>query len=83
MADRLTGIDLPGVWGSGLADWGRKDPAEMIKMLRAKAADDKATAEKILAASDADFHIQTYVGVHRRRQVEVLQQGRAKDNNHG
>ena len=76
MSERLTSIDLPGVFNSGLADWGRKTPAEMIAMLREKAADDKATAEAILAAPDEYFHVQTYVGVHVRKDRTVLRQGR-------
>ena len=76
MSDRLTSINLPGVFGSGLADWGRKTPAEMIAKLRAKATEDKAVADAVLAASDGDFHVQTYVGVHVERKKEVLQEGR-------
>lgn len=76
MSERLTSIDLPGVFGSGIADWGRKTPAEMIVQLRQHAIDSKARAEAILAANDEDFHVRTYTGVHRQRDSEVLQQGR-------
>lgn len=76
MTERMTSIDLPGVPDSGAADWGRKSPADMIAILRQKAAHDKATAEAIMSASDDDFYVQTYTGVYRQRNHEVLQQGR-------
>ena len=57
MADRMTSIRLPGSKHVGLADWGRKTPAEMIRLLRMHAEHQKAIAEAILSASDDDFLI--------------------------
>ena len=76
MSERMTGIHLPGLFGSGLADYGRKSVPEMIAQLRAKAAHDKEQAEAILAADDDAFHVSTYVGVFVEKKREVLQQGR-------
>jgi hypothetical protein len=77
MSERMTSITLPGrPTGAGLADWGRRAVPEMIAQIRAKAAHDKAEAEAILAASDEDFRVDTYTGVHVQRNREVLQPGR-------
>lgn len=76
MAERMTAIDLPGHFDSGLADWGVKSVEEMVSMLREKAARDKAVAEAILAASDDDFRVQTYRGVHVRHDRKILQKGK-------
>jgi len=48
MADRMTSIRLPGSKHVGLADWGRKTPEEMIRLLRTHAEHQKAVAEAIL-----------------------------------
>ncbi len=73
MSDRFTSVHLPGIFGSGVADWGRRTVPEMIAQLRSKAEHDKAIAEAILSASDDQFHVETYVGVHRRRDRSVMQ----------
>lgn len=78
MSERMTSIVLPGVHGSGYADWGRKTPKEMIDRLRRIATEDKQTAEKILAAKDDDFLVETYLGVHARRKREILQKGKPR-----
>lgn len=77
MSDRFTSIDLPNCFGSGLAEYGRKTPAEMIAAIRSYAEHKKAVAEAILAADDNDFYIATYEGVHVRRNREIIQNGRA------
>jgi hypothetical protein len=78
MTDRMTAVHLPGLpLGSGFANYGRRLPAEMIEDLRRIAREHKAHAEAILAAADADFYVETYVGVHKQRDREVLQVGRA------
>jgi len=77
MSGRLTGIDLPGLGiGTGLADWGRKTPAEMIQKYREYARRNKEVAEAILAAADDDFRIDTYVGPLAMKDYVVLQEGR-------
>lgn len=76
MSYRMTSIFLPGLnSGHGLADWGLKTPEEMVGQLRAHAERQKAAAEKILAASSSDFRVETYVGVHVRKDRKVLQEG--------
>lgn len=76
MSDRMTDIALPGMWGAGWAEYGRKTVPEMVAEIRRFAADQKAAAEAILAASDDDFRVVTYVGVHARRKSEILQEGK-------
>ncbi|MCJ8053826.1 hypothetical protein GB928_018375 [Shinella curvata] len=72
MAERMTSIRLPGSKHVGLADWGRKSREEMIKMIRDHAADQRSMADAILAASDDDFLVETYTGVHVHRNREVI-----------
>jgi hypothetical protein len=50
MSEILTSIGLSGA--GGLMEWGRKTRAEMIEIFKHQATLDKATAERILAASD-------------------------------
>lgn len=76
MSERMTGIHLPGLFGAGFADYGRKTVPEMIAQLRAKAEQEKRDAEAILAAADDDFRVTTYVGHLVQRNREVLQPGR-------
>jgi hypothetical protein len=78
MSERMTAINLPGRFGSGYADWGRKTVPEMIALLRERAELMKRDAEAILAAKDSDFYVCTYRGVHVRRDLEVLQGGSGK-----
>ena len=78
MSDRLTAIYLPSLRrGAGRAEYGRLTVSEMIAIIRRSAELQKAEAEAILAADDADFQVETYVGVHAQRQLEVIQQARA------
>lgn len=77
MADRMTSIRLPGSKHVGIADYGRKTPEEMIRLLRMHAEHQKAIADAILAASDADFLIETYTGVYVQRDRTTVQPGRA------
>lgn len=78
MSDRMTAVYLPGLsQGSGWAEYGRVNPAEMIKALKRNAAHAKAEAEIILAAPDHEFRVETYVGVHVQKRREIIQEGRA------
>ena len=76
MSERMTAIDLPGVWDSGVADYGLKTVPEMLALLRSRAKHMKETAEAILTAKDTDFTVQTYVGAHVQRNRKVLQVGK-------
>lgn len=77
MSDRMTSVHLNGLpMGAGYAEWGLREPKEMIGYLRQIARQQLLEAEKILAASDEDFRVETYVGVHVRRQLRVLQEGK-------
>lgn len=77
MSERMTAVYLPGIpSGTGLANYGRKTPAEMIEAYRAHAEHAKEWAEKVLAASDDDFCVETYLGPLIRDKCEVLQKGR-------
>ena len=78
MAARMTSIELPGLFGSGLAEWGRKTPAEMIERYRSYAQSQIDLYAAILAAPDEDYRIETYRGVHVQRDTEVLQEGRPR-----
>jgi hypothetical protein len=62
MSDRMTSIHLEGV-RTGWAEYGRKTHAEMVAIIREKAAHDKAQAETILNAPEEAFVVQTHVGV--------------------
>lgn len=76
MTERLTSIRLPGSIDPGLADWGRKSPSEMIAMYREHAEHQLKCAQEVLSATDDNFRIETYVGVHVRRKAEILQEGK-------
>jgi hypothetical protein len=76
MSERMTSIKLPGVWGAGWAEYGRKEPSEMIAAIRRHAQHEIAWAEKVLAADDADFRVDTYLGPHAQRNREILQEGK-------
>jgi hypothetical protein len=73
MSDRMTSIRLPGTFGSGVADHGRRTVPEMIKIIRRKAEHDRIIANAILAAPDGEFLVETYEGIHVRRNKVVLQ----------
>jgi hypothetical protein len=69
----MTSIRLPSTFGSGVADHGRKTVPEMINLIRSKAEHDRAIANAILAAPDCEFLVETYEGVHVRRNKVALQ----------
>jgi hypothetical protein len=73
----MTSICLPGSRDPGWANYGRKTSAEMIEEFRSHARYMRDRAEEILSASDADFQVETYLGLHVRRNIEVLQKGKA------
>ncbi|XAI96868.1 hypothetical protein [Synechococcus phage Ssp-JY40] len=78
MSDRMTAIYLPSLRrGAGRAEYGWLEPSEMIAIIRRSAEAQKAEAEAILAADDADFQVETYIGVHAQRQREIIQAARA------
>lgn len=77
MSDRMTSITLPFSGITGIAEWGRKTPDVMIGILRDYAKCQLKEAQEILAASDNDFKIETYLGAYVRKNREVLQIGRA------
>ena len=81
MSERMTGIRLRNskAAGSGLAEWGRKTPAHMVTRYRQYANSLIAEGQAILAAADADFHVETYTGVHVNRNREVLQEGAPRE----
>lgn len=76
MAERITSIHLRGSTHSGMAESGRKSAEEMIRELRDFARRQKQAAEEVLTASDEDFRVETYVGVFRQRNKEIIQSGR-------
>ena len=78
MSERMTSIRIPGVFGSGYADYGRKTPKEMIDIIRDYALTKKAEAEIILNAKDEDFRVETHLGHFVRNKIEVLQEGKTK-----
>lgn len=78
MSERMTTINLRGSASPGLGEWGDVSAEEMIRKYRAHAEREKAASEEVLAAGDADFHIEQGRGVHRRRDVRVLQEGRSQ-----
>lgn len=75
-SERMTSASLPGFFGAGWADYGRIEPAEIIRQARLHAQHMKDQAEAILSASDHEFRVETYIGIHVRKQLEVLQPGR-------
>lgn len=77
MSDKMTSVHLPGLrQGAGLSDWGHLPSAQMIAQLRSMARMIKEESEQILAADDADFRVEQYVGKYARKGVVVLQEGR-------
>jgi hypothetical protein len=76
MSDRMTSIHLEGV-RTEWAEYGRKTHAEMVTIIRTKAAHDKAQAEAILNAPAEAFVVQTYVGViaqNKRERIHPTEQ---------
>lgn len=78
MSTRLTAITLPTGDDPGLADWGRLSVEDMVRRYRDYAERMKRNAEQILAAEDAAFRIETYLGPAAQRNREVLQAGTPK-----
>lgn len=76
MSERFTDIRVPGVFGSGLADYGRKTPQEMIRQIREYALTQKQLYDIILLTKDEDFQVETYIGSLAHNNKEVLQEGR-------
>lgn len=68
MSERMTSIHIPGVSGARFTKSGRKVPSDMIAAIR-------RWAEMVLAASDDDFCVETYVGFNVQRSCEILQEG--------
>lgn len=62
MTDRMTEVSVPGSGHRGLADFGRRDPVEMIERLREMARREIIAAQKVLDAPDEDFVVETYRG---------------------
>jgi hypothetical protein len=74
----MTSVHLPGMrQGAGIQDYGRKEPSEMIAMIKGYAQLRKEEAEAILQADDADFRVETYIGSWAQKKREIVQQGRA------
>lgn len=71
MSDRMTSVHLPesgsGTFSSGFADYGRRDPAEMIARLREIARLERETAQRIIDAPDEAFIVETYTGHYVQR----------------
>lgn len=79
MGERMTSIRLPGLpMGTGFQDYGLKSVEDMIKIIQDKARYDLENAQKILAAKDEDFLVETYIGPYARKNLEVLQSGNKK-----
>ena len=76
MSERVTTICLPGSSDPGWANYGRKTVPEMIEEFRSHARYMRDRAEEILSAQDADFQVETHLGLHVRRNIEVLQRGK-------
>lgn len=73
MSERMTSVHLPSLGpGNGLAEYGRQDPKKMIYRLRRRAQIAKDEAERILAAPDDEFVVETYLGVYVQRNRERL-----------
>jgi hypothetical protein len=80
MSERMTSVHLPSLGhGSGLAHYGRQEPQVMIRRMRRNAEIAKEDAERILAAADEDFVVETYLGVHVQKKREVIWPKEATD----
>lgn len=77
MSEKMTAIRLPSLpRGTGWAEWGYKEPSEMIAIIRELATIQLQQAQAILAADDADFMVETYKGPYAMRNRVVLQEGK-------
>lgn len=77
MTQKMTLCTLPGSMHPGVMDYGEVAPADVIAMARRWAANDKARAEEILAATDSDFRVALVEGIHKQRPLKLIQEGRA------
>lgn len=76
MSDRYTTITLG---ANGFSLHGRTDVSTAISAIRRAASADLANAQAVLNASDDDFRIYTHTGIHRVRNIEVLQEGKSDE----
>lgn len=67
----MTGIHLPSL-GGGYQEYGRQTREHMIARYRRNAQIAKEEAERILAASDDEFVVETYLGPFAQRQREEI-----------
>lgn len=77
-SERMTSIRLPGLdnWIGGSAEYGLVSKEAMIAAHRLRAEKARRDAQAILDASDEDFLIATYRGIHARRDYRVIQRGK-------
>lgn len=73
MSDILTSIRVPGVFCSGVADWGEKTAEEMIAYVRDYAQQQVDLHQKILDTQDDQFEIEVYRGPIARKHIKWLQ----------
>lgn len=73
----MTLVTLPGVEGAGVEFYGRELPSFAIGQLREDARYHAAWSAAVLAADDADFRVETYLGTHAQRERMVIQEGSA------
>jgi hypothetical protein len=80
MTDTLTRITLPEQknW-SGILDWGRLTPDEMIRQARSYAAHLRAQADAIDAATDSEFEVVVVKGARVQRHQETLQKSTRRE----
>ena len=76
MTRRMTMISLPGSGGTGFMDDGVVPAEKMIEDFRVRMLRMKQQAEEALDALDVDFRIEVVDGVHVRRRVKLVQEGR-------
>ena len=77
MLEKFTGISLPGTSDPGIAERGDVPISKMIQIIREDARRNKILAESILEASDEDFKIISYRGIHVMRDHKIIQSGRS------
>ena len=74
MAERMTGIHLPSLGhGGGWQEYGRQTREHMIARFRRNAQIAKEEAERILAATDDEFVVETYLGPIAMRKREPVE----------
>jgi hypothetical protein len=74
MSDRMTSArvaDAP--FGTlAIGEWGRRTRPEMIAKLRESAQRQKESAERVLSATDEEIIVETYLGPHSQRNLQVV-----------